>query len=136
MFFLIGDEDFLILVCDGLWDVVKLGEVVDLVVQFVVEGGDKLFVVKFFVDFVKSRGFNDNILVVVVFFYFRKKDVFVKDIFDNFVGIILVDVEKYVFFDEKVINFFENSICENINFENIGEMLFVLFKFLINFLKS
>lgn len=131
-----GDEDFLILACDGLWDVVKPGEAVDLVVQFVAEGGDKSSVAKFLVDSAKSGGSNDNISVVVVFFHSHKKDVPVKDISDNFASTTLADAEKHVSSDEKVTNSSENSTCENINSENIGEMSLVPPKLSANSPKS
>ena len=136
MLLLTGDEDFLILACDGLWDVVKPGEAVDLVVQFVAEGGDKSSVAKLLVDSAKSGGSNDNISVVVVFFHSHKKDVPVKDISDNFASTTLADAEKHVSSDEKVTNSSENSTCENINSENIGEMSLVPPKLSANSPKS
>lgn len=126
MFLLTGDEDFLILACDGLWDVVKPGEAVDLVVQHVAEGGDRSSVAKLLVDSAKSGGSNDNISVVVVFLHSHKKDVPVKDICDNFVSTTLADVEEHISSDEKVTNSSENGTSENINSENTGEKSLVL----------
>ena len=125
VFLFTGDEDFLILACDGLWDVVKPGEAVDLVVQHVAEGGDKSSVAKLLVDSAKSGGSNDNISVVVVFLHSHKKDVPVKDICHNFASTTLADAEKHVSPDEKVTNSSENGTSENINSENTGEMSLV-----------
>ena len=113
MFLLTGDEDFLVLACDGLWDVVKPGEAVDLVVQHVAEGGDRSSVAKLLVDSAKSGGSNDNISVVVVFLHSHKKE--------NFVSKTLADVEEHISSDEKVINSSENGTSENGNCENTGE---------------
>lgn len=121
MFLLTGDEDFLILACDGLWDVVKPGEAVDLVVQHLAEGRDRSSVAKLLVDSAKSGGSNDNISVVVVFLDSHKKDLPVKDICDNFSSTALADVEEHVSFDDKVTNSSENGTSENINSENTGE---------------
>lgn len=120
MFLLTGDEDFLILACDGLWDVVKAGEAVDLVVQHLAEGGDRSSIAKLLVDSAKSRGSNDNISVVVVFLDSHKKDFPVKDICDNFASTALADKEEYVCFDEKVTNS-SGDTSENINSKSTGE---------------
>ena len=122
---LTGDEDFLILACDGLWDVVKPGEAVDLVVQHVAEGGDRSSVAKLLVDSAKSGGSNDNISVVVIFLHSHTIDVPVQDICDNFASTTLADVEKHVSRDEKVTSSSENGTSENINSENTGEMSLV-----------
>lgn len=118
--FLTGDEDFLILACDGLWDVVKAGQAVDLVVQHLAEGGDRSSVAKLLVDSAKSRGSNDNISVVVVFLDSHKKDFPVKDIRDNFASTALADKEEYVCVDEKVTNS-SGDTSENINSKSTGE---------------
>ena len=121
IFLLTGDEDFLILACDGLWDVVKPGEAVDLVFQHLAEGGERSSVAKLLVDSAKSGGSNDNISVVVVFLDSHKKDVPVKDICENFASTALADEEELVSFDEKVTNSSENGTSENIHSENTSE---------------
>ena len=104
-----------------MWDVVKPGEAVDLVVQLVAEGGDRSSVAKLLVDSAKSGGSNDNISVVVVFLHSHKKDVPVKDICDNFASTTLGDVEEYISSDEKVTSSSENGTSENYNSESTGE---------------
>jgi len=121
MFLLTGDEDFLILACDGLWDVVKPGEAVDLVVQHVAEGGERSSVAKLLVDSAKSGGSNDNISVVVVFLHSYKKDVPVEDLCGNFASTTLRDGEEYISSDEKVTSSSENGTSKNINSESTVE---------------
>lgn len=114
-----GDEDFLILACDGLWDVVKPVEAVDLVVQHLAEGGDRSSVAKLLVDSAKTGGSNDNISVVVVFLDSHKKDVPNKDACDN---VSSTEVQQHVSFDDNVTNSTENGTSESINSEfNTGD---------------
>ena len=120
--FLTGDEDFLILACDGLWDVVKTEEAVECVVQYLANGGERSSVAKFLVDSAKNGGSNDNISVVVVFLDAHKKDDPVKAITDNVANIVVTDVEQHVSFDENVVNFTENGTNENSNSKNTEEM--------------
>ena len=119
-----------------MWDVVKPGEAVDLVVQCVAQGGDKSSVAKLLVDSAKSGGSNDNISVVVVFLHTHKKVVPVNDICDNFASTTLADAEKHVSSDENVTNSSENGTSENINSENTGEMSLVPPKLSTNTPKS
>lgn len=114
-----GDEDFLILACDGLWDVVKPDEAVEFVVQYVAKGGDKSDVAKLLVDSAKSSGSNDNISVVVVFLDAHKKCVPVKT--DNVSSIALTEVEQHVSPNENTVNYKENGTNGNSNFENTPE---------------
>lgn len=119
--FLTGDEDFLILACDGLWDVVKPEEAVQCVVQYLANGGERSSVAKLLVDSAKNGGSNDNISVVVVFLDAHKRDVPVRAITDNVANIVLTDVEQHVSFDENVVNFTENGTNENSNSKNTEE---------------
>ena len=74
-----GDEDFLVLACDGLWDVVQPSDAIDLVVQHLTEGKERSSVAKMLVDHAKSAGSNDNISVVVVFLDPHKKNIPLKN---------------------------------------------------------
>lgn len=98
-FILEGDEDFLILACDGLWDVVKPPEAVECVVQYLAEGGERSSVAKLLVDSAKNAGSNDNITVVVVFLDARKRDAHVKAITDDIPNIDLTEVEQLFLFE-------------------------------------
>ncbi len=62
----VGDEDYLILGCDGLWDMVDASSAVQLVDNFVLQGNDKTETAKMLVQEAKSRGSMDNISVIVV----------------------------------------------------------------------
>ncbi|XP_014276120.1 uncharacterized protein [Halyomorpha halys] len=63
---LTGDEDFLLLACDGLWDVVSEQMAVDKVYDYLKESkGDRAGVSKSLVTAAKSLGSKDNISVVV-----------------------------------------------------------------------
>ena len=119
--FLTGDEDFLIIACDGLWDVVKPEEAVECLVQYLAEGGERSSVAKLLVDNAKNGGSNDNISVVVVFLDAHKKDITVKAITDDVANIVLTDVEQHVSFDENVVNFSENGTNQNSNSKNTEE---------------
>lgn len=113
-----GNEDFLILACDGLWDVVKPYEAVEFVYQYLAEGGDRSSVAKLLVDSAKSSGSNDNISVVVVFLDAHKNSLPVEAISDNVANVVLTDVEQGVSFEENVVNVAENGTNGNSNSEN------------------
>lgn len=106
-----GDEDFLILACDGLWDVIKPVEAVDLVIQLLAEGGERSSVAKLLVDSAKTGGSNDNISVVVVFLDSHKKDVPSEDMCDNVASTDMQHVDN-------VMNSTESGTSQNINSEN------------------
>jgi len=59
------DISFIILACDGLWDVIKDQEAVDFVVDRIRE---KELVAKYLVEEALKRGSTDNITVSVAFF--------------------------------------------------------------------
>eukprot|EP00116_Pleurobrachia_bachei_P009093 sb/3469355/ len=68
-FLLDGSEDFVIIACDGLWDVIPSWEAVEMVVDYVKDFGvnaDKA--AKFLVSQAVEKGSQDNVSVVVVFF--------------------------------------------------------------------
>ena len=61
-----GDEEFLILACDGLWDVVDPYTAVTTVSEFVV-GNSRDAAAKCLVDKAIEDGSMDNITVMVIF---------------------------------------------------------------------
>ncbi|CAC5410370.1 PPM1E [Mytilus coruscus] len=64
-----GTEDYLILACDGLWDVVNFDKVVQIVYEYVQSvNGDLSGLAKHLVLTAKDLGSSDNITVTVVFF--------------------------------------------------------------------
>lgn len=119
--FLTGDEDFLILACDGLWDVVKPDEAVEFVFQYLAEGGERSSVAQLLVNSAKSAGSNDNISVVVVFLDAHKKNVPVKAVTDSVSNITLADVEQHVSLEENAVKFTKNGTNEKSNSENTKE---------------
>lgn len=62
-----GLEDFILLACDGLWDVVSRQRVVEIVTSHVRDTGSRDGVAKALVDEAKISGSSDNITVVLVF---------------------------------------------------------------------
>ncbi|XP_031553359.1 protein phosphatase 1F-like [Actinia tenebrosa] len=79
-FTLEGDEEFVVLACDGLWDTVGREEVVKLVNAHVAEGNDRGTAAKLLVDTAKRAGSSDNISVIVVFLDAHSKTNSSKDI--------------------------------------------------------
>lgn len=94
-----GDEDFLILACDGLWDFVNPPEAVECVTEHLAEGGQRCSVAEVLVDRAKSSGSNDNITVVVVFLDAHKKDEAVNEITSKVPDIDLTEVENLFLFE-------------------------------------
>ena len=78
----LGDEDFLILACDGLWDVLKPDTAVALVHKLISDGTDRTFIAKELVTYATDNGSSDNITVVVVFLDAHRKENVVTA-FDN-----------------------------------------------------
>ena len=66
-----GDEDYMVLACDGLWDTVKPQDLLLIVNKHLKEGHDRSTVSQKLVQVAKDNGSNDNISVIVV--YFRKE---------------------------------------------------------------
>lgn len=60
-----GNEDFLVLACDGLWDTVGKDQAIELVNNIHVNSRESA--AKLLVDAAKNAGSNDNISVVVVY---------------------------------------------------------------------
>ena len=64
-----GTEDYMVLACDGLWDVVTEEDLPKLVYNFMIEAdGDHSTIAKSLVQYAKDNDSTDNISVVVVFF--------------------------------------------------------------------
>ncbi|XP_069134647.1 uncharacterized protein [Argopecten irradians] len=63
-----GTEDYIVLACDGLWDMVSPQAVPKLVYDYLIESkGDKTGVAHKLVTWAKEQGSTDNITVIVVF---------------------------------------------------------------------
>ncbi|XP_028396490.1 protein phosphatase 1F-like [Dendronephthya gigantea] len=62
-----GDEEYLILGCDGLWDTIAAPEVIKMVQDHLSSGGSRSSVAKFLVDRAIEHGSTDNVSVIVVF---------------------------------------------------------------------
>lgn len=71
--FVSGDEEFLILACDGLWDVVDPYTAVTTVSEFIVQNS-RDGAAKCLVDKAIKDGSMDNITVMVVFLDSEKKE--------------------------------------------------------------
>ena len=63
-----GTEDYVVLACDGVWDVLDSREVYQCIQKHLNSGGSKQTVAKCIVETAKSEGSSDNITVIVVFF--------------------------------------------------------------------
>ena len=62
-----GSEDYMVLACDGVWDVVNGEELVECVRQHQAVGGSRPTTAKAIIDFAKSEGSGDNMTCIVVF---------------------------------------------------------------------
>ena len=64
-----GSEEYLVVACDGIWDVVNEEEAAKCVSQHLAnEGGTKTTVAEALVKFAKSEGSGDNMTAIVVYF--------------------------------------------------------------------
>ena len=64
-----GNEDYMVLACDGLWDVITFDMLVQLVYKHLhEENGDKSTVATYLMDAAMDEGSSDNISIIVVFF--------------------------------------------------------------------
>ena len=63
-----GTKDYIVLACDGIWDVIRPSKVPQLVYAHLTGGGSKESVVKSIIDHAKAEGSSDNMTAVVVFF--------------------------------------------------------------------
>lgn len=62
-----GSEDYLVLACDGVWDVLNGEEVAECVYNHLEGGGSRQNTAKAIVDFAKSEGSGDNMTAIVLF---------------------------------------------------------------------
>ena len=63
-----GTEDYIVLACDGIWDVIRPSKVPQLVYAHLTGGGSKEMVAKSLIDHAKAEGSSDNMTAIVVFF--------------------------------------------------------------------
>lgn len=64
-----GTEDYLVVACDGVWDVLDGEEVVKCVDSHLASpGGSKHTVAQAITEFARSEGSGDNMTTIVVFF--------------------------------------------------------------------
>lgn len=116
-----GDEDFLILACDGLWDVIKPSEAVDAVRQYLAEGGDRASVAKCLVDGAKEAGSSDNISVVVVFLDSHKKENSGQEVCDSVSSLSSSSVHQHVPYNDNGTNSSENGTNQETNCGDLVE---------------
>jgi len=65
---LTGEEDFLVLACDGLWDIMDAQEVGEFVREYRTSQGTTAGIAKALVDEALELKSGDNVSVIVVFF--------------------------------------------------------------------
>ena len=63
-----GTEDFLVLACDGVWDVLDEDTLAEVLRMHIKSGGERQHLGKIVADYCKSQGSSDNITVIVVCF--------------------------------------------------------------------
>ena len=63
-----GSEDYLVVACDGIWDVVNGEEMSDCMRRHFLNGGTMANAAKSVVEFAQSEGSGDNLTAIVVFF--------------------------------------------------------------------
>ena len=63
-----GTEDYLVVACDGIWDVVDGEELTSHLKGYFLKGGTKNDSAKSLVDFARSEGSGDNLTAIIVFF--------------------------------------------------------------------
>lgn len=63
-----GTEDYVVIACDGLWDVLSGLQVMRCVYNYLSTGGSKPGVAKALVEAACKEGSTDNITVIVIFF--------------------------------------------------------------------
>ena len=63
-----GNEEYLVIACDGIWDVVDGDEMTECVTKHFLSGGKKQALAKAICDFARDEGSSDNLTAIVVFF--------------------------------------------------------------------
>lgn len=62
-----GTEDYLVVACDGIWDVVDDQELVECIGSHFAKGREKHAAARALVEFAKSEGSGDNMTAIIVF---------------------------------------------------------------------
>ena len=62
-----GKEDYLVVACDGIWDVVDDQELVDCVGGHLSKGKERHTTARALVEFARSEGSGDNMTAIIVF---------------------------------------------------------------------
>ena len=62
-----GKEDYLVVACDGIWDVVDDQELVECIGNHLSKGTERHTTAKALLNFAKSEGSGDNMTAIIVF---------------------------------------------------------------------
>jgi protein phosphatase 1E len=62
-----GNEEYLVVACDGVWDVVDDQELVECIRNHLSKGNERHTTAKALVEFARSEGSGDNITAIIVF---------------------------------------------------------------------
>ena len=62
-----GSEEYLVVACDGVWDVVDDQELVECIRGHLSKGNERYTTAKALVEFARSEGSGDNITAIIVF---------------------------------------------------------------------
>ena len=62
-----GKEEYLVVACDGIWDVVDDQELVECITNHLSKGNERHTTAKALVEFARSEGSGDNITAIIVF---------------------------------------------------------------------
>ncbi len=62
-----GSEEYLVVACDGVWDVVDDQELVECIRNHLSKGNERHTTAKALVEFARSEGSGDNITAIIVF---------------------------------------------------------------------
>ena len=62
-----GSEEYLVVACDGVWDVVDDQELVECIRGHLSKGNERHTTAKALVEFARSEGSGDNITAIIVF---------------------------------------------------------------------
>ena len=63
-----GTEDYIVIACDGVWDVTDESELKECMAKYFKNGGSKNNSAKHLVEFARDEGSNDNLTAIIVFF--------------------------------------------------------------------
>lgn len=64
---LTGKEDYLVVACDGIWDVVDDQELVECIGKHLSKGNERHTSAKALIEFARSEGSGDNMTAIIVF---------------------------------------------------------------------